>query len=358
MDPKRYKAVVVFNRPCDAERAVAQRGIGTFIIPHGGGNLWKRIWEYGTLPIKLWLLTRRIKPSLIHADNVMAGRPAVVLGFMTGLPVIVHIRNIGLFTRTAFFVFRANHFAAVSKATIEGTLPRRLHTKATVVWDGLELSDYRCDDPRLKESARKSLMLPQDKIIIGMAARLSQQKGQRYYIEAAKAVTASRADVLFIHAGKKPQSDSADAYERELALITTEMCATGRFAWFDYIEPVTSFWAAVDMAVLPACGPESFSRVTIEAMAMGKPVIATRVGGPEEIIEEDVSGILVQPCNSRALTDAINSLLNDKNKAQRMGQAGRQRVTACFSAERYAERIMQIYHHLINNKKSDLPLKV
>lgn len=350
LDRLRYGAVVVFNRSCDAERAVAQRGIDTFIFQHGGGHMLRRIWEYGKLPLMLWNLARRVRPSIIHADNVMAGRPAVVLSLLTGLPVIVHLRNIGLFRRTSSFIFRADHFAAMSKATVEGTLPSVLQSRATVVWDGLELADYHIDDPMLKAKARNMLGLPQDKFIIGMIARLSEQKGQRYYVEAAKNLTAVRSDVLFVHAGKSPRPDSTDAYERELAKASRDMCASGCFRWFDYIDETKVLWAAVDIAVLPACGPEAFGRVVIEAMAMERPVIATMVGGPEEIIESGSSGLLIPPGDSQALTESIDELLNDGAKAKRIGKSGRQRVEGLFSAELYAERIMAMYDHLLAKK--------
>jgi len=108
MDPSRYKAVVIFNRACDLAYAVAQRGHETMIIPHGGGNFFKRAWQYGKLPFILFSLTKRVKPALIHANNVMAGRDAMVLKILTGLPVVIQIRNIGLPPRTAPFVLRAD----------------------------------------------------------------------------------------------------------------------------------------------------------------------------------------------------------------------------------------------------------
>jgi glycosyltransferase involved in cell wall biosynthesis len=119
--------------------------------------------------------------------------------------------------------------------------------------------------------------------------------------------------------------------------------------WLDYVEPITTFWAAVDIATLPACGPESFSRVTIEAMAMGKPVITTRVGGPEEIIESGLSGFLIQPGDSRILIATIEELLNDPEKRENMGRAGRRRVEQLFSADLYAQRMMALCDEIVSN---------
>jgi glycosyltransferase involved in cell wall biosynthesis len=351
MDPSRYNAVVVFNRPCDAERAVVQRGIETAIIQYGGGNPLLRIWQYGRLPFALWLFLRKIKPALIHANSDIAGRPAIALKFLTGLPVIVHIRNIGLTSRTAPFVLRADHFAAVSNAAAEGTLPHRVLSRTTVVGDGVELADLPVDRPSAQAAARRTLGLPLDCLIVGMAARLSEQKGQRYYIEAARQIIAQRSDVVFIHAGKVPSAHSTSLYERELAILTDGLGAAGKFRWFDYISPIAVFWAAVDIAVLSASGPEAFSRVILEAMAMQRPVISTFSGGPQEIIEISSTGRLVPPGDSKALSGEILTLLSDPDARLRMGASARARVERLFSADLYADKIMELYDKVLNKTK-------
>lgn len=348
MDPSRYNAVVVFNRLCDAEQAVAQRGIQTVIIPYGGGSPLLRLWQYGRLPLALWSVLRRVKPAIIHANSDIAGRPAIALKCLTGSPVIVHIRNIGLTIRTAPFVLRADHFASVSIAARERSLPCNLLSRATIVWDGLDLSDYPVDGSMKQTAARRALGLPVDCLVVGMAARLSEQKGQRYFIKAAKEIAAMRSDVVFVHAGKVPNPHSDSAYERELGASSADICAAGRFRWLGYISPIADLWAAVDIAVLPACGPEAFGRVILEAMAMQRPVVSTFSGGPEEIIQDTETGRLVPQRDSGALTTAIAELLADPEERQRMGALARMVVEHFFSADLYARRIMDLYDNVLN----------
>lgn len=348
MDAMRYKAVVVFNRPCDMEREVAQRGIETVVIPYGGGSVLKRGWQYGRLPLSLWALARRVKPALIHANNALAARPAMALKALTGLPVVVQLRNIDLPPRTATMVLKADHFAAVSGAVAKATLPSYTQPHTTVVFDGLELSDYVPGGPAAQANARRQLGLPTDRLIVGMAGRLSEQKGHRDYVKVAEEITRNNnSDVLFVHAGKIPDSEAADPYERELAGTTAEMCACNKFCWLGYIRNVAQFWEAVDIAVVPSCGPEAFGRVIIEAMAMGKPVVTTLAGGPQEVIDAPTSGLLIPMADSVALAGAIERLLSSPDERRRMGNAARARVEREFSATAYAQKMMDLYDKVL-----------
>lgn len=352
LDRSRYVPVVVFNRPAEVERAVSARGVEAVVVPHGGGSWLRRGWEYGRLPFALGSIARRTKPSLVHANNAMAARAAIALKTVTGLPVLVHIRNIGLHPRVAPFVLRADSFAPVSQATLEGTLPPRLHPRATVVADGLDLSEYPACDASARADARRALGLPVEALIVGMAGRLSAQKGQRYFVEAAGSLLASRADVVFVHAGKVPCADSSDAYERELASSTAAWSASGRFRWLEYVDSIPRFWAAVDVAAAPSCGPDAFPRVVIEAMAARRPVVATPAGGPQEIITTPDVGALVPMGDGRALAAAIESLLDDPVRRERMGDAARRRVESSYSAGAYALKVMDLYDRLVSRGAS------
>lgn len=87
---------------------------------------------------------------------------------------------------------------------------------------------------------------------------------------------------------------------------------------------------------------ETFGRTLIEAMASGKPVVATRCGGPEEVVMDGETGFIVEPQNPQAVADAVIQLLNHPDMAWRFGQAGRARVEKYFTVQAYAGRIGEI----------------
>jgi glycosyltransferase involved in cell wall biosynthesis len=104
----------------------------------------------------------------------------------------------------------------------------------------------------------------------------------------------------------------------------------------------------MDIFVLPSLeGYEAFGRVVIEAMAMLKPVVATRSGGVPEIVEDGVTGIMISPGDAKAMAEAIVSLLKDEDRAKQMGLEGRQKAEKAYSLRTHLERIESLYLHLL-----------
>jgi len=280
----------------------------------------------------------------------MAGRPAILLKALTGLPVIVHIRNTGFFPRTAPLVLRADQFLTVSRATAKGTLPPGAQDRTVVVYDGIELSEYPFGNSDLRRSSRMKLNLPTGGYVVGMAGRLAAQKGQRCFLEMAKCICARRTDVFFVHAGGVPSPQSRDTYEKFLATESAGLTRSNRFKWLPYMEEMPTFWSALDLAVVPSARPEAFSRAVIEAMASGVPVVATRSGGPEEIIEGSEAGLLVPMQDADALTRAVTQLLNDGALRARLSGHARAAVEERFSAERYVANIADVFDRIVRSQ--------
>ena len=106
------------------------------------------------------------------------------------------------------------------------------------------------------------------------------------------------------------------------------------------------YYAAADLFVLPS-RMDNFPLVLVEAMACGLPVVATRVGGIPEVVEDGVTGLLVPPNDSRALAEAINSLLDDPQRMRSMGVEGRQRVMEHFTWDKVAERMVGYFREIL-----------
>jgi len=109
--------------------------------------------------------------------------------------------------------------------------------------------------------------------------------------------------------------------------------------------------AAADLVILPSVA-EAFGLALTEALYLGAPVVATRVGGIPEIVDDGVDGILVPPADSKALADAIVDLLNDQERRQRMAGAGREKVRTRFSFEDMVRSYEAIYATAVAGKQS------
>jgi glycosyltransferase involved in cell wall biosynthesis len=109
-------------------------------------------------------------------------------------------------------------------------------------------------------------------------------------------------------------------------------------------------YAAMDIFVLPSAQPEPFGGVVLEAMALGRPVIATAIGGSPEQVVPDKTGFLIPPADTHALAEKLRTLLTDPALRDRMRQAGRERVAKDLCLDRTVEGITAIYRQVLKKK--------
>ena len=346
LDERRYRPVVILNRACELQAALKTAEVATYVLPHGGGHFITKLWQYSSFVYKAVRLARLSQPALFYADNALAGRDAMLTKMFFNVPVAVMLRNIDMFPTGRRLLFKANRFFAHTRHTIEGSLPAFVADKSRAVSGCLDVSAFPKPSAARRARARRSLGVPDDALIVGMMGRLTPQKGQRFFVQAANRVCANRRGVVFIHAGKipghssvKPTGPISEAYELELLQLSLDLVRQIRFVWFDYIDDAGSFWAAADVAVLASAGPEAFATVILEAMACGLPVIATRSGGADAVVTPDV-GILIPMVDADALAEAIEALLDDPARRAALGANGRQRVEDQYSPAAFAEVIM------------------
>jgi glycosyltransferase involved in cell wall biosynthesis len=162
-------------------------------------------------------------------------------------------------------------------------------------------------------------------------ARLHQQKGHAYLLTAAALVP----DATFVLAGDGPLRAELEQRARELGVA-------GRCLFLGERADVPDLLAAADLFLLPSLW-EGLPLSVLEAMAAGRPVVATAIGGTDEAVTDGVTGLLVPPRDPAAIAAAIARLRDDPGLAERLAAAGRARVEREFSSRATAERVMRIY---------------
>lgn len=216
--------------------------------------------------------------------------------------------------------------------------------KVTTVYPGVDIARFQKSGSSVE--ARGEFSIPAGAFVVGMAARLQEVKGHRLFLQAAAGIRDKYPDTRFLIVGARLFGRSADeGYEAEVAGWIREFGLGASVIMTGYREDMPRLFSCMD-ALVCASRRESFCLAVAEALSCETPVVATRCGGPEEIIEDGVSGLLVPPADPRAMADAVLRLLENREEAAAMGRAGRARVIGRFSPAS-AGRLYGIYDGLL-----------
>jgi len=176
--------------------------------------------------------------------------------------------------------------------------------------------------------------------LVGIVAIIRSEKGHPYFVEAARRILKAKPETKFLIVGNEPKGDTITRRIKALGLEKEIIMAGLR-------DDIPEVLAALDIFVLPSLGVEGISQAIAQALAMKKPVVSTRVGGTPEVIIHNQTGLLVPPANAEALSQAILELLDDREKAKRLGENGRRLIEEKISLEIMLNKIEALYRDLL-----------
>jgi glycosyltransferase involved in cell wall biosynthesis len=214
--------------------------------------------------------------------------------------------------------------------------------KVHVILNGIDFDRAKPSGPDARFRIRREFGAEEDFLLL-IVARLHPEKGHHYLFEAMAEVrrrVARRVRLLVAGAGSFEQ-----AYRDEVRALG---CADG-VSFLGFRKDSADLMAAADLVILPSLA-EAFGLALTESLYIGTPVVATRVGGIPEIVDDGADGLLVTPADSKALADAIIDLLNDEGKRRRMAGAGREKVIAKFRFEEMVRSYESLYADTIGGQ--------
>ena len=296
----------------------------------------RRVW-----PFSRDLRARR--PDVFHAHltwplackfglvgSILADVPATVatLQLYVEFPL-----NLSILVQQRWIAARISRYVAVSHAVAQRVIhklpwPAR---KVQVIHNCIstQAPDQVCDRP-IKQT---------DRPVVLTVARLDEQKGHRYLLEAAVQVP----EAQFVLAGDGPLRASLELQARSLGLQE-------RVKFLGYRSDIANLLESCDVFVLPSIY-EGLPLSILEAMSARKPVIATQIGGTDEAVIANETGLLIPPADPHALAAAIRKILSDRSLAQRLASAGRVRVEQEFSAARMVQQMIELYDELLDKQE-------
>jgi glycosyltransferase involved in cell wall biosynthesis len=311
--------------------------------------------ELGAASIQVRRAARRHRAELVHANSIRAG---LVLGLGRLAPAarIVHVRDClppGILTSatmrtiaaTASTIIANSRYTAASvRAAAPGAHIEVVHNSVDLArWDPSRI-DREAARARLGEAGGRAVLL-------GVVAQLSPWKGQDVAVEALAMLSERGLDAHLLLIGSAKFVARATRFDNEayVTALKARIRAAGledRVSWLGEREDVPELMAALDILLLPS-REEPFGRAVIEAMALGVPVLATEVGGPAEIIEDGREGYLLPPLEPQAWADAVERIMARSDGGRALGEAGRRRVAASFTAEHHARAVLAVYQRAL-----------
>jgi glycosyltransferase involved in cell wall biosynthesis len=210
-----------------------------------------------------------------------------------------------------------------------------------VVPNGFRAELFRKDGPELQPAIAR-----EGKSIVGMFGRITNWKGQKVLIRALAQVP----DVTAVFVGAPLFTDEDRNYQEELVVQAKELGVADRVQFVGFQRNILPYLKAVDLVVHCSISPEPFGRVIVEALLAGKPVIATRGGAPAEIIEDGVTGVLVNPGESGELAAAIRSLLADPVRASQMAGKGQEIVSQRYALDHLLPEWIKFINRNVSSK--------
>jgi glycosyltransferase involved in cell wall biosynthesis len=297
----------------------------------------------------VWTLAGILKRERIQVIHMHTSHACTLGGWaarLAGVPARVISRRVDFSVRSNPFrkvkyQWGVDRIVAISEGVrnvlaADGLDPDRIE----VVRSGI---DPRPFDPNYPAGeARREFGIPDGSPVIGCVAHFADHKGHRYLIEAAVRVAAAVPDVRFLLVGDGELRPAIELQIKELKL-ESHIVLTG------FRNDVPRLLAAMDIVVLSS-HLEGLGTSLLDAMAMARPVVATRVGGIPEMVEDGVNGYLVPPRDPAALAEALITLINRPDERKRLGQAGRTRMLQKFSAEAMVVATEAVYRKILESK--------
>ena len=297
------------------------------------------------------------KPDVVHTHTSKAGLLGRLAAKIAKVPFVVHTPHGHVFfghfgpvlSRVFLWVERllsplTDRVVALTKGEIRDYTDFHVYSqdKLVKIHSGVDIEKFKQVRVGAVEKKR-SLGLDQDGLVVGFIGWLLPIKGPMHLLKAMEVVWQDHADTNLVFIGK----GDLDVDLRAEALKTG---ANGRLNFLGWRNDIEEIMPIFDIFVLPSLN-EGMGRVLVEAMAAGKPIVASNVGGIPDLVHHDHNGLLVPPGDEKALAAAILQLIDDPEKAKMLGQRGRERCHQ-YSVEAMVEKLDNLYENLF--KSSDL----
>lgn len=306
---------------------------------------WKKASSWVRLSwtiLELAAIVKKHDIGILYANSHRSAFPLLVLRtIFPGLRLVTHVRDrIDGNLKRNMVVSKTDKIIAISDyVALNLGIDITGNGKLKKIPSGIDAG--KLEDTAGREEVIRELGIPQGSFVFGMFCQVLPWKGVREYIEASLETIRNCEHAYSIMVGDDSFSGQT-GYFREVKRKVKEGGMDGRIHFTGFKRDVERYLSCVDV-VVSASLEEPLGQTLLQAMAMGKPVIATKSGGPLEIVSDSETGLLVEPGDITALGEAMNWFYQHQDEAKKMGERGKERFYRLFlTAGEMAEKIDEV----------------
>ncbi len=292
-----------------------------------------------------WMAEQKF--DVIHTHMSRAHAFGVLLKYKTGVPVIAtaHNRSFQLHWRFNDYVIANSDATCRYQKRINRVPKQRIET----VHCFTDLERFNDITELSKRRVLRQLKTGENDFLIGVVGEVVKRKGHIYLFRALEEIAAAVPNFKLVLLGRFNRDE---AYVKQMRRILLKRKLLGKVKWLGLRSNVQDYMAAFDLTVVPSI-EEPLGLVALESLAAGTPVVASNTGGLPEIIQHDVSGLIVPPKQPAAIARAVIELANDPQRRNKMGQAGRSFVFERFDPQALSTQVEAIYQRVIGSIPTD-----
>ncbi len=325
---------VVISGGGELVRELENRGIRHYTLPVDSKAFWVMLKAAG----KVAEIIRREKIDIVHARS----RVPAWVGFMATrrANAVLLTTAHGHYSRHIFSYMMGQGKYTIVPSSVIG---KHMMEDFGVPYENIRLIPRSVDLERyafrgLKERGGKEF-------VVGVIGRITPIKGQIYFLKAMAKILRSASQVRALIVGGV--SAGKDSYMEELEVWMRRLGLSNCVTFLGNRRDIPEILSGLDCLVMPSIAEESFGRVIVEAQASGVPVVATKVGGVVEIIDDQTNGLLVYPKDYDGLADAVLKILRDEPFARQLVTNARKKVEEKFSLTKMADDTIRVYEEAL-----------
>ena len=298
--------------------------------------------------LELHRMVKQHAIDIIHANSLSVALLAGIVAKIHRIPILMHKRyatSYGVLDRICEKLL--HRVILVSEATRWNFAPA---AKQTLIYNGIDLDAFQASREEVKDLQEELLLDTSDaSILAGVVTRITPEKGIHFLVKAIAALKElslmAGVDIKLLIVGGPYFQKDVD-YMEELKQAVTDLGVEDAVIFTGFLSDTRIVTSLLDIVLVPSIIPEACPRTIIEAMAVGKPVIATPLGGSKELVTPE-TGILVPPEDASAIADAIVALATDRDRLKGMGEAARTRAEQLFSSKKNTALTEAVYTELL-----------